>query len=116
MYDFKSNAWTEGPNLPVPFGHGITCTLNFYHGDFSIIGQNFFQVYDFQIMGLGSNNLITRASSLSGNISWSLLQCQKRDCHLLPQKVCQKISVIKTDTFDDMKEIVHFGILIHILS
>ena len=41
IYDFKSNAWTEGPNLPVPFGHGITCTLNFYHGDFSIIGQNF---------------------------------------------------------------------------
>ena len=111
MYDFKSNAWTEGPNLPVPFGHGITCTLNFYHGDFSIIGQNFFQVYDFQIVGPGSNNLITRA--LSGNISWSLLQHQK---HLLPQKVRQKISVIKTNTFDDMKEIVHFGILIHVLS
>ena len=41
IFDFKSNVWTEGPNLPIPFGHGITCTLNFYHGDFSIIGQKF---------------------------------------------------------------------------
>ena len=39
------------------------------------------------------------------------------------QKICQKISVIKTKsfdwellTFDDIKKIVHFGILIHILS
>ena len=31
-------------------------------------------------------------------ISWSLLQCQKRDCHFLPQKVRQKISVIITNT------------------
>ena len=34
------------------------------------------------------------------------------DCHLLRQKVRQKISVIKTNTFDDIKKI-HFGILIH---
>ena len=39
------------------------------------------------------------------------------------QKICQIISVIKTSssdwellTFDDIKEIVHFGILINILS
>ena len=39
------------------------------------------------------------------------------------QKICQKISVIKTKsfdwellTFDDIKKIVHFGILIHVLS
>ena len=35
----------------------------------------------------------------------------KTDRHLLRQKVHQKISVIKTNTFDDIKEIVHFGIL-----
>jgi hypothetical protein len=28
------------------------------------------------------------------------------------QKVRQKISVIKTNTFDDIKKVVHFGILI----
>ena len=38
------------------------------------------------------------------------------DRHLLRQNVRQKISVIKTNTFDDVKKIVHFGILIHILS
>jgi hypothetical protein len=40
----------------------------------------------------------------------------KTDRHLLRQKVRQKISVIKTNTFDDIKKIVHFGILIHVLS
>ena len=40
----------------------------------------------------------------------------KTDRHLLHQKVRQKISVVKTNTFDDIKEIVHFGILIHVLS
>ena len=40
----------------------------------------------------------------------------KTDRHLLCQNVRQKISVIKTNTFDDIKKIVHFGILIHILS
>jgi hypothetical protein len=40
----------------------------------------------------------------------------KLDRHLLHQKVRQKISVIKTNTFDDTKKIVHFGILIHVLS
>ena len=38
------------------------------------------------------------------------------DCQLLRQKVCQKISVIKTNTCDDITKIVHFGILIHFLS
>ena len=75
MYDFKSNAWTEGPNLPVPFGHGITCTLNFYHGDFSIIGQIFSQVYASQIVVSESNIIITKASSLSGNIEINVLHC-----------------------------------------
>ena len=32
------------------------------------------------------------------------------------QKICQKISVIRTNSFDDIKKIVHFGILIHVLS
>ena len=34
----------------------------------------------------------------------------KTDRHLSHQKVCQKISVIKINTCDDIKEIVHFGI------
>ena len=38
------------------------------------------------------------------------------DCQLLCQKISQKISVIKTDTCDDITKIVHFGILIHVLS
>ena len=45
------------------------------------------------------------------------------DRQLSRQKFCQKISVIKTNsfdwellTFDDIKKIVHFGILIHVLS
>ena len=38
------------------------------------------------------------------------------DRHLLWQKVHQKISVIKTITFDNIKKIVQFGILIHALS
>ena len=37
------------------------------------------------------------------------------DRKLIRQKVCQKISVIKTNTCDDITKIVHFGILIHIL-
>jgi hypothetical protein len=40
----------------------------------------------------------------------------KMDRHLLRQKFRQKISIIKTNTFDDIKKIVHFGILIHVLS
>ena len=40
----------------------------------------------------------------------------KTDRHLLRQKVGQKISVIKTNTFDDIEKIVQFGILIHALS
>ena len=45
------------------------------------------------------------------------------DRQLSRQKIRQKISVIKTNsfdwellTFDDIKKIVHFGILIHVLS
>ena len=40
----------------------------------------------------------------------------KTDRHLLRQRVRQKVTVIKTNTFDDIKKIVHFGILIHVLS
>ena len=40
----------------------------------------------------------------------------KTDRHLLRQKVRQKFSVIKTNTFDDIKKIVHFDVLIHFLS
>ena len=40
----------------------------------------------------------------------------KTDRHLLRQKVRQIISVIKTNTFDDIKEIVYFGIFIYVLS
>ena len=32
------------------------------------------------------------------------------------QKIGQKISVIKTNSFDDIKKIFHFGILIRVLS
>ena len=45
------------------------------------------------------------------------------DRQLSRQKILQKISAIKTNsfdwelfTFDDIKKIVHFGILIHVLS
>jgi hypothetical protein len=45
------------------------------------------------------------------------------DRQLSRQKIRQKISVIKTNSFDwelltfhDIKKIVHFGILIHVLS
>ena len=38
------------------------------------------------------------------------------DRQLSRQKIHQKFSVIKTDSSDDIKKIVHFGILIHILS
>ena len=45
------------------------------------------------------------------------------DRQLSSQKIRQKISVIKTNSFDwellnfdDTKKIVHFGILIHVLS
>ena len=45
------------------------------------------------------------------------------DRQLSSQKIRQKISVIKTNSFDwglftfaDIKEIVHFGVLIHVLS
>ena len=36
------------------------------------------------------------------------------DHQLLRQKVRQKISVIKTNTCDDITKIVHFGILIQV--
>ena len=42
---------------------------------------------------------------------------------LLSQKISQKFSVIKTSsfdwellTFDDIRKVVHFGILIHVFS
>ena len=45
------------------------------------------------------------------------------NCQLSHQKICQKISVNKTNSFDwellnfdDIKKIVNFGILIHVLS
>ena len=40
----------------------------------------------------------------------------KTDPHLLRQKVGQIFSVIKTNTFDDIKKIDHFDVLIHFLS
>ena len=38
------------------------------------------------------------------------------DRQLSRQKIRQKISVIKTNSFDDIEKIDHFGILIHVLS
>ena len=38
------------------------------------------------------------------------------DRQLLRQKFHQKISVIKTNTCDDITKVVHFGILIPLLS
>ena len=38
------------------------------------------------------------------------------DRQLSRQKIRQKFSVIKTNSSDDIKKIVNFGILIHILS
>ena len=40
----------------------------------------------------------------------------KTDRQLLRRKVRQKIIVIITITFDDIKKIVHFGFMIHDLS
>ena len=45
------------------------------------------------------------------NYWWTII-----DRQLSRQKIRQKLSVIKTNTSDDIKKIVHFGILIHILS
>ena len=39
-----------------------------------------------------------------------------KDRQLIRQKVRQKISVIKTNTCDDITKTVHFGNLIHVLS
>ena len=65
------------------------------------------------------------------SVSYTTLKPQKRkfstmtinDRQLSGQKIRQKISVIKTNafdwellTFDYIKKIVHFGILIHVLS
>ena len=49
------------------------------------------------------------------DFSWSFVQRQivLSKC---TSKMCQKMSVIKTNSFDDLKKIVHIGILIHILS
>ena len=38
------------------------------------------------------------------------------DHQLSRQKIRQKISVIKTNFFDNIKKTVYFGILIHVLS
>ena len=38
------------------------------------------------------------------------------DRQLSRQKIRQKISVIKTNFFDNIKKTVYFGILIHVLS
>ena len=54
--------------------------------------------------------------NLINNTIAGVCYMSKTNCHLLRQKVRQKISVIKTNTFDDVKRMVHFGILIHILS
>ena len=55
--------------------------------------------------------------------SGSFLQQQLMIANYRVKKIRQKISVIKTNsfdwelfTFDDIKKIVHFGILIHVLS
>ena len=40
----------------------------------------------------------------------------KTERHLLRRKVHQQNSVIKTNAFDNIKNTVHFGILIHVLS
>ena len=45
------------------------------------------------------------------HFSWSFIRREK-----IRQKFCQKFSVIKTNTSDDIKKMVHFGILIHVLS
>ena len=39
-----------------------------------------------------------------------------KDCQLSHQKVCQKMSVIITNSFADIKNIVNFGISIQLLS
>ena len=38
------------------------------------------------------------------------------DRQLSRQKIRQKISAIKTNSFDDIEKIVHFGILIHVYA
>ena len=50
------------------------------------------------------------------DISWSFVRCQIALSKSTSTKILQKLSVIKTNTSDDIKKIVHFGILVHILS
>ena len=58
--------------------------------------------------GTNNNHSTTQEQSLSTTLIM--------DRQLLCQKVRQKISVIKINTCDDITKIVHFGILIHVLS
>ena len=46
----------------------------------------------------------------------SLFPTSIMDRQLLRQNGCPKITVIKTNTYDDITKIVHFGIFIHVLS
>ena len=58
----------------------------------------------------GSNN--NHSTTQEQSLSTTLIM----DRQLLRQKVHQKISVIKINTCDDITKIVHFGILIQVLS
>ena len=62
-----------------------------------------------------------------GNLQWThkleFCMVSNNGRQKIRQKICQKISVIKTKsfdwellTFDNNKKIVHFGISIHVLS
>ena len=61
---------------------------------------------------LNETEIITRQMNQKQSLSTTSIM----DLQLLCQKICQKISVIKTDTSDDITKIVHFGILIHVWS
>jgi hypothetical protein len=64
---------------------------------------------------------IIRTQKLNKYFSWNfalagVLYGVKYCRQIARQKMCQKISVIKSNSFDNIKKIVDFGILIHFLS
>ena len=72
-------------------------------------------------MGIILENKVFQKLKLTKKRKFSTMTINDRQ--LSRQKIRQKISVIKTNSFDwelltvhDIKKIVHFGILIHVLS
>ena len=96
-------------------------TPNIQSPDFSIVIGFFVKQKAFLIRNKAKQQILRKKKS--GSLKRKFSTMTINDCQLSRQKIRQKISVIKTNsfdwklfTFDDIKKIVHFGILIHVLS